>query len=69
MLGHPSGKVTFIKSRPSHPHKERPVEDWPDRGYLSDNVDGRLPDPDDELEATFCLGHGDSLVYNLRHQL
>ena len=25
--------------------EERPVEDWPDQGYLSDNVDGRLPDP------------------------
>ena len=28
--------------------EERPVGDQPDQGYLSDNVDGRLPDPDDE---------------------
>ena len=26
---------------------QRPVDDWPDQGYLPDNVDGHLPDPDD----------------------
>jgi len=32
------------------------VDDWPGQGYLSDNVNSHLPDPeDDTLGSGICL--------------
>jgi hypothetical protein len=30
------------------------------QGYLPDNIDGGLPDPDGDNSSEFCLGHSDA---------
>jgi hypothetical protein len=30
------------------------------QGYLPDNIDGRLPDPDSNNSSEFCLGYSDA---------
>jgi hypothetical protein len=40
------------------------VNDWPDQGYLPDNIDGRLLDPDGSTGSDICLGYDDDRVEN-----
>jgi hypothetical protein len=32
----------------------------PVQGYLPNNIDGRLPDPDSDKSSDFCLRHNDA---------
>jgi hypothetical protein len=40
------------------------ADDWLDQGYLPDNVDSRLLDPDDDTGGGICLGYDEDHVEN-----
>jgi hypothetical protein len=48
----PANRLGLVFTNARH----KPVDDCPGQGCLLDNIEGRLPDPDDELAVIFASG-------------
>jgi hypothetical protein len=57
MNSHRYQELETYSTPQSSPTGQRPVDDWPDQGYLLDDAYGRPPGPDGDTGSDICPGY------------